>query len=103
MQTAKTLQTERVTYLTSAEHKAALEAFAKSRGESVGNVVREATARFIGKPPESEDEAEALRLLANELNDAVPKMRASLERSITKLKTTRIEVDKMLRDAGIRK
>ena len=41
------MQTERVTYLTSAEHKAALEAFAKSRGESVGNVVREATARYI--------------------------------------------------------
>ena len=41
------MQTERVTYLTSAEHKAALEAFAKARGESVGNVVREATARYI--------------------------------------------------------
>ena len=41
------MQTERVTYLTSAEHQAALEAFAKARGESVGNVVREATAQYI--------------------------------------------------------
>ena len=39
------MQTERVTYLTTAEQKAALEAFAKARGESVGNVVREATAK----------------------------------------------------------
>jgi hypothetical protein len=41
------MQTERVTYLTSAEQKAALEAFAKAHGKSVGNVVREATAQYI--------------------------------------------------------
>lgn len=41
------MQTERVTFLTSREHKAALDAFAAKRGESVGNVVREATARYI--------------------------------------------------------
>ena len=42
------MQTERVTFLTSPEHKAALDAFAAKRGESVGNVVREATARYMG-------------------------------------------------------
>ena len=41
------MQTERVTFLTSREHKAALDAFAAKRGEPVGNVVREATARYI--------------------------------------------------------
>ena len=41
------MPTERVTFLTSREHKAALDAFAAKRGESVGNVVREATARYI--------------------------------------------------------
>ena len=96
------MQTERVTYLTTAEHKAALEAFAKGRGESVGNVVREATARYISGPV-SDDEKEALKVLAQELNEAVPKIRASLERSINKLDATRKEVDKMLRDAGVRK
>lgn len=96
------MQTERVTYLTTAEHKAALEAFAKGRGESVGNVVREATARYISGPV-SDDEEEALKVLAQELNEAVPKIRASLERSINKLDATRKEVDKMLRDAGVRK
>ena len=80
MQTAKTLQTERVTYLTSAEHKAALEAFAKSRGESVGNVVREATARFIGKPPETEDDdAAALAVLLEELEAAIPQWNAKFD------------------------
>ena len=101
MQTAKTLQTERVTYLTSAEHKAALEAFAKSRGESVGNVVREATARFISAPTISADEETALKLLAAELEEAVPKMRASLERSITRMKQSNDEIDSMMRAAGL--
>ena len=96
------MQTERVTYLTSAEQKAALEAFAKARGESVGNVVREATSRYISDPV-TNDEEEALKLLAQELNEAVPKMRASLERSIAKLEATHKEVDKLLRDAGVRK
>ncbi|HMO75548.1 MAG TPA: hypothetical protein PKD99_03105 [Sphingopyxis sp.] len=96
------MQTERVTFLTSRDHKKALDAFAAKRGESVGNVVREATSRYIAGPA-SEDEEEALKLLAQELNEAVPKMRASLERSISKLEETRKEVDKMLRDAGVRK
>ncbi|BBB11862.1 hypothetical protein [Sphingopyxis sp. FD7] len=96
------MQTERVTFLTSPDHKKALDAFAAKRGESVGNVVREATSRYIAGRV-SDDEEEALKLLAQELNEAVPKMRASLERSITKLEKTRKEVDKMLRDAGVRK
>jgi hypothetical protein len=95
------MQTERVTYLTSAEHKAALEAFAKSRGESVGNVVREATARYIAEPTIPADEEEALKLLAAELEDAVPKMRASLERSIERLKKTNAEIDRKMRKAGM--
>jgi hypothetical protein len=102
MQTTKSLRTERVTFLTSREHKKALDAFASKRGESVGNVVREATARYITGPT-TDDEVEALKLLAEELKDAVPKMRSSLERSIAKLDATHKEVDKMLRDAGVRK
>lgn len=97
------MQTERVTYLTTAEQKAALEAFARTRGQSVGNVVREATSRYISEPGFSVEEEEALKFLAEELKEAVPKIRASLERSISKLETTRKDVDKMLRDAGVRK
>ena len=72
------MHTERVTYLSTADQKAALEAFAKSRGESVGNVVREATARFIGQPTEQE-EAE-LAALVEQVNEAIPKMQASISR-----------------------
>ena len=50
------MQTERVTFLTSREHKAALDAFAASNGQSVGNVVREATARYMAEPPQADDE-----------------------------------------------
>ncbi len=97
------MQTERVTYLTSAEHKDALEAFAKARGESVGNVLREATARYMAQPrDESEEEAELAALVA-QVNEALPKMNASIDQMIEKMRVTHEEVDRTLRAAGIRK
>jgi hypothetical protein len=97
------MQTERVTYLTSAEQKAALEAFAKSRGESVGNVLREATMRYIAQPrDESEEEVELAALVA-QVNEALPKMNASIDQMIETMRVTHEEVDRTLRAAGIRK
>jgi hypothetical protein len=98
------MQTERVTYLTSADRKAQLEAFAKARGESVGSVLRDAVTRYMAEPdPEpTTEEAEALTLLLEELNAAVPKMRASLQRSIDGLRETREYVDRNFREAGLR-
>jgi hypothetical protein len=95
------MQTERVTYLTSAEHKAALEAFAKSRGESVGHVLREATAKFIGQP--TEDEEAELAALVAEVNKAIPKMNASIDHMIETLRKSHRETDKLLRQMGARK
>jgi hypothetical protein len=105
MQTAKSIQTERVTYLTSTEQKAALEAFAKKRGESVGNVLREAAVRYMAEPDlaPTPDEEEALKLLLEELNTAVPKMRASLDRSINNMRETREYVDSRLREMAMPK
>jgi hypothetical protein len=94
------MQTERVTYLTSAEHKSQLEAFAKARGESVGNVLREATARYIGQPSD-EEEAE-LAALVVEVNKAIPKMEAALDEMSRKMRETHEEVDRMLREMGAR-
>jgi hypothetical protein len=94
------MQTERVTYLTSAEHKSQLEAFAKARGESVGNVLREATARYIGQPSD-EEEAE-LAALVVEVNKAIPKMEAALDEMSRKMRETHKEVDRMLREMGAR-
>jgi hypothetical protein len=80
------MQTERVTFLTTREHKAALDAYAATTGRSVGNVVREATARYIAQPPElTADDNAALNLLADELEAAIPKWNAkfdSMETSI---------------------
>jgi hypothetical protein len=82
------MQTERVTFLTSREHKAALDAFAAESGQSVGNVVREATVRYMAQPPEAtSDEGRALELLINELETCIPKWNAkfdSMEASITR-------------------
>ena len=98
------MHTERVTYLSTADQKAALEAFAKARGKSVGNVVREATARFIGKPPEVADDEEAeLAAIVAEVVKAVPEMQASLRRSTKMLEQSRIDLDRKLRAAGVRK
>jgi hypothetical protein len=95
------MQTERVTFLTSRDHKKALDAFAAKRGESVGNVVREATARYLAQP--SEDEEAELAALVGELAKAVPAMRASLERSARNIEESIADVDHKLREAGIRK
>ena len=94
------MQTERVTFLTSREHKAALDAFASKRGESVGNVVREATAKYIGQPTE-EEEAELAALVA-QVNEAIPKMHASIDRMIETLDKSHRETNAFLKKMGVR-
>lgn len=91
------MQTERVTFLTSREHKKALDAFAARRGESVGNVVREATARYISQPPEAKDNEEAaLSLLLEELEAAIPKWNAKFDSMEAALDHAHDEVRKAL-------
>lgn len=95
------MHSERITYLATAEQKAALEAFAKARGESVGNVVREATARYITQP--TDDEEAELAAIVAEVARAVPEMQASLRRSAGMLEQARVDLDRKLRAAGVRK
>jgi hypothetical protein len=91
------MQTERVTFLTSRDHKAALDAFAANRGESVGSVVREATARYISQPPEAKDSSEAaLALLLDELEEAMPKWNAKFDSMEASLDHAHEEVLKAL-------
>lgn len=84
------MQTERVTYLTSAEQKAALEAFAKSRGQSVGNVLREATSTYMAETPL--DDEEKMAILVAELNESLPAIQASFDRMTAKLEATHAEL-----------
>ena len=97
------MQTERVTFLTSRDHKKALDAFASSRGQSVGNVVREATMRYIAQPRDETEEEAELAALVEQVNEAIPKMNASIDQMIEKMRSTHEEVDRTLRAAGIRK
>ena len=94
------MRTERVTFLTSVDHKAALDAFARESGMSVGHVVREATSRYVTEGEMDEDER--FKLLIDELNDALPEMHAALDRAIIGQQKLRADVDTMLRDAGLR-
>lgn len=88
------MQTERVTFLTSREHKKQLDAFAASRGESVGNVVREATAQYIGQPT-AEEEAELVALVA-QVNKAIPAMNASIDSMIETVREMRRNIRETL-------
>jgi uncharacterized protein YlxW (UPF0749 family) len=96
------MQTERVTFLTSRDHKAALDAYATRTGQSVGNVVREATSQFISQPPAVNDEEAELAALVAQVNEAIPKMNASIDEMSQTLQQTHVEVDRMLRAMGAR-
>lgn len=95
------MQTERVTFLTTPDHKAALDAFASSNGQSVGHVLREASSQYIGQP--TADEEAELAVLVQQVNEAIPKMHASLDNMIDTLDRTHRKVDAFLREAGIRR
>lgn len=91
------MQTERVTFLTSRDHKAALDAFAARRGESVGSVVREATARYMAESPgEREDEMALFELAMDELEKAIPKWNAKLDSMERSLKAAHRSVRRSL-------
>lgn len=94
------MQTERVTFLTSRDHKAALDAFAKDSGMSVGHVLREASSRYLAEGEMDEDER--FQLLIQELDDALPHMNAALDRAIEGQRQLRADIDAMLREAGLR-
>jgi hypothetical protein len=89
------MQTERVTFLTTPDHKAALDAYAANSGMSVGRVVREATTRYITEPSSHGEEA-ALALLAPEIEAAVDDMKASIRSMRENIVRTCAVVDAVL-------
>lgn len=74
------MQTERVTFLTSPDHKAALDAYAAKSGKSVGHVLREASARYLEQDQDSADEyEEALDLIVPELEKMLASWNCKLD------------------------
>ena len=93
------MQTERVTFLTTPDHKAALDAFAAGNGMSVGHVVREATSRYLSV--NEMDEEAKLALLVQELGEVLPKMHEALDRALERSRRTGVEIERKMRDAGL--
>lgn len=93
------MQTERVTFLTTPDQKAALDAFASSNGMSVGHVVREASSQYMAQSAQasSEDEdEEALRLLIPEVELAVADMHRTIAEMRDDIRRTCAVVDAVL-------
>ncbi|MFC3579355.1 hypothetical protein [Sphingomonas hylomeconis] len=91
------MQTERVTFLTTPDQKAALDGFAVSNGMSVGHVVREATSRYIAQPIAARDEEEeALALLVPAVEEAVADMKATISAMRADIARTCATVDAVL-------
>jgi hypothetical protein len=94
------MRTARLTVLMRPEEKAEIEAKAARRGVSSGEYVRLAVDNY--EQISAEEEAELTALVA-EANAVIPKMQASLDRSIATLDATHKKVDAFLREAGVRR
>ena len=93
------MKTARTTVLMTPEEKAALEKRAASLGVSSGEYIRLAVDNYERISPEEEAE---LGALVKEVNMAIPKMRASLDRMSKTLRKTLKENDAFFRERGIR-
>ena len=93
------MKTARTTVLMTPEEKAALEKRAASLGVSSGEYIRLAVDNYEKISPEEEAE---LGALVKEVNMAIPKMRASLDRMSKTLRKTLKENDAFFRERGIR-
>lgn len=93
------MQTERITFLTDPKVKVALAERAAARGITMSEYVRRKAENDDELTPEQEAEFAAL---IEQVNIALPQMAATLDRMSESLRATRGEIDKALRDAGLR-
>ena len=89
------MQTERVTFLTTPDQKAALDAFAASNGLSVGHVVREATSTYMAQEPADDEEVRAL--IMADIERALPQMQDDLNAMRASIAEARAAIEKALR------
>jgi hypothetical protein len=94
------MQTERVTILMTPERKAKVASRAASRGISVGEYLRRKVEDDDDElTPEQEVE---LAELVRQANIAIPDMADMLDQISESLRQTRDDIDRTLRDAGLR-
>jgi hypothetical protein len=93
------MQTERMTILVDPGYKASVVRRAALRGVSTSEHVRNALDSF-GEI--SGDEEAELAVLVAQVNDAVPKMQASIENMIATMDKTHRETDAFLKKMGVR-
>jgi predicted transcriptional regulator len=94
------MRNNRMTILMSDHEKAEVESLATEMGVSNSEYVRLAVDNYSNVSAEQEAE---LAALVAEANEAIPQMRAALDRSCERLEATHKKVDAMLREAGFRK
>lgn len=94
------MRNNRMTILMSDDEKSEVETLATQMGVSNSEYVRLAVDNYSNVSVEQEAE---LAALVAEVNQAIPEMRASLDRSCERLEVTHKKIDIMLREAGFRK
>lgn len=93
------MQTERMTILVDPSYKANVVRRAALRGVSTSEHVRNALDSF---GENSGDEEAELAALVAQVNDAVPRMQASIENMIATMDKTHRETDAFLKKMGVR-
>jgi len=96
------MQTERVTILMTPDRKARVASRAAARGISMGEYLRRKVEDDDEDDLTPEQEAELAELI-RQANIAIPEMAESLDRMSQMLRQTNAEIDKTLRNAGLRK
>jgi hypothetical protein len=93
------MQNARVTFLTTPARKAELEKRASRLGLSSAEYIRLAVDNYDRS---SEAQEAELASLVEQVNEAVPKIQASLDRSCERLETLHAEMDAFFREKGVR-
>ena len=94
------MRTARTTVLMTPEEKAALERRAARLGVSSGESIRLTVDNYEKVTPEEEAE---LAVLVAEANIVIPRMAGMLDNMSRKLREAHDDVDRILREAGVRK
>jgi hypothetical protein len=99
MRAERVAQSERVTFLATPALKATLVARATANGISIGEYIRR---KVEDEDDGADEEAAELEMIVSELVDAIPDMKARLERTASMIEAAVEDSDRRLREAGLR-